>query len=66
MEVHRHTEEAEKMFSDLLEWSYKDDEEATRVRRERNDLHQRDAESCQRVLDLQSELEKEKGLTSAA
>ena len=52
--------EAEKAFEALSVRSRKDDEEAARVRKERDELLQKDAETHQRILDLLSEVEKER------
>jgi hypothetical protein len=54
------------MVSDLSERARKDGEEATQVKNKRDKLHQQDAKACQWILDLQRELEKEKGLTLVA
>jgi hypothetical protein len=40
------------MVSDLFERAHKDDEDATQTVRERDELHQRDAESRQQILNL--------------
>jgi hypothetical protein len=64
-EACRHADEAEKMFMDLLERSRKDDEEATWVKKEWDELLERDTEDCQWILDLQGELEKERDLKLA-
>jgi hypothetical protein len=64
-ETRRHAEEAEKMALDLSERVCKDGEEVVQVVRERGELHQRDAEAGQQILNLQGELEKEKGLKLA-
>ena len=55
-------DEAEKAFEALSVRSRKDDEEATRVRKERDELLQKDAETHQRILDLLSEVQKERDL----
>ena len=46
--------------------SQKDEEEAARVRKERDELLQKDAETCQQVLDLLGEVEKERELKLGA
>ena len=46
-------------FDELSERARRDEEEATRVRKERDELLQRNAEARQRVLDLLAEVEKE-------
>jgi hypothetical protein len=53
------------MFMDLLERSRKYDEEATRVKKEWDELLKRDAEDRQWILDLLGELEKERDLKLA-
>ena len=53
--AHRDADEAEKAFEALSVRSWKDDEEATRVRKEWDELLQRDAETRQRILDLLGE-----------
>ena len=62
----RDADEAEKVFEALLMRSWKDDEDATRVRKERDELLQKDAETCQRILDLLGEVEKERDLKLGA
>ena len=57
--AHRDADEAEKAFKALSARSRKDDEEAARVRKERDELLQKDAETRQRILDLLGEVEKE-------
>jgi hypothetical protein len=66
VEAHQHAKEVEKMVSDVSERARKDGEEATQVKNKRDKLHQQDAKACQWILDLQRELEKEKGLTLVA
>ena len=46
--------------------SWKDDEEAARVRKERDELLQKDAETRQWILDLLGEVEKERDLKLGA
>ena len=65
-ESRRDANEAEKAFEALLARSWKDDEEATRVRKERDELLQKDAETRQRILDLLGEVEKERDLKLGA
>jgi len=60
--AHRDADEVEKAFEALSVRSQKDDEEATRVRTERDVLLQKDAETYQRILDLLGEVEKEMDL----
>jgi len=52
----------EMAFEALSVRSWKDDEEAARVRKERDELLQKDAKTHQRILDLLSEVEKEMDL----
>ena len=61
-EARRDTDEAKKAFKALLARSQKDDEEAARVRKERDELLQNDAETRQWILDLLGEVEKESDL----
>ena len=56
----RDANEADKAFKALSARSWKDDEEATRVRKERDELLQKDAKTCQRILVLLGKVEKEK------
>ena len=53
---------AEKAFEALSVRSRKDDEEAARVRKEQDDLLQKDAKTRQRILDFPGEVEKERDL----
>ena len=46
--------------------SHKDDEEAARVRKDRDELLQKDVETRQRILHLLGEVEKERGLKLGA
>jgi len=57
---------AEKAFEALSARSQKDEEEAARVRKERDELLQRDVETRQRILDLLGEVEKERDLRLGA
>ena len=50
--------EAKKAFEALSARSWKDDEEATRVRKEWDELLQKDAKTHQQILDLLGEVEK--------
>ena len=61
-EACRDADEAEKAFEALSARSHKDDEEADRVRKEWDELLQKDAETHQRILDLLGEVEKERDL----
>jgi hypothetical protein len=65
VEARHHTEEAEKMVLNLSERARKDGEDVAQAVRERDELRRRDAESRQQILNLQGELEKEKGLKLA-
>ena len=62
----RDADEAEKAFEALSVRSQKDEEEAARVRKERDELLQRDTETHQRILDLLGEVEKERDLKLGA
>ena len=53
---------AEKSFDELSERARQDQEEAARVRKERDELLQRDAETHQGIIDLLAEAEKERDL----
>ena len=62
----RDADEAEKAFEALSVRSRKDDKEAIRVMKERDELLQKDAETHQRILDLLGEVEKERDLKLGA
>ena len=62
----RHAVEAEKAFEALLARSRRDNEEATKVRKEWDELLQKDVETHQQILDLLAEVEKERELKLAA
>ena len=62
----RDADEAEKAFEALSMRSRKDDEEATRVRKEQDELLQKDVETRQRILDLLGEIEKERDMKLGA
>ena len=62
----RDAEKAEKAFKALSVRSWKDDEEATRVRKERDELFQKDTESHQQILNLLGKVEKERDLKLGA
>jgi hypothetical protein len=66
VEACQHIEEAERMVSDLSKKPRRDGEEAAQVQKDRDELRQRDAKARQQIPNLQSELEKEKGLTLVA
>ena len=61
-ETLRDANEAEKAFEAMPATLWKDDEEAARVRKEWDELLQRDAETHQWILDLLGEVEKERDL----
>ena len=61
-EACRDADEAEKVFEALSVRSWKDEEEAASVRKERDELLQKDAKTHQRILDLLGEVEKERDL----
>ena len=65
-EARRDADEAEKAFEALSVRSRKDDEEAAKVKRERDELFQKDVETHQRILDLLVEVEKERELKLVA
>ena len=50
------------MFEDLSTRVKQDEEEAARVRKEQDELLQKDAEACQRAVDLLAKLERERDL----
>ena len=57
-----HAEEAERAFEALSARSRRDDEEATKVRKEQDELLQKDAETRRWILDLLAEVKKEREL----
>ena len=59
-------DEAEKAFEALSVRSRRDDEEAAKVRKERDELLQKDAETHQQILDLLAEVEKDRELNLGA
>ena len=61
-EACRHADEAERAFEALSARSWRDDEEAAKVRKEWDELLQKDAKTHQRILDLLAKVEKERGL----
>ena len=65
-EDRRDADEAEKAFEALSARSQKDEEETARVKKERDELLQKDAETRQRILDLLGEVEKERDLKLGA
>ena len=44
--AHRHADEVERVFEALSARSWRDDEEAAKVRKERDELLQKDAKTC--------------------
>ena len=58
----RRLEETKKAFKALSVRVRQDEKEAARVRRERDELLQRDAETHQQILDLLAKAEKERDL----
>ena len=65
-EAYWDADEAKKAFEALSVRSRRDDEEATWVRKERDELLQKDAETHQRILDLLAKVEKERELKLGA
>ena len=61
-EARWNVDEAKKAFEALSVRSRKDDEEAAKVRKEQDELLQKDAKTCQQILDLLGEIEKERDL----
>ena len=61
-EARRHADEAERPFEALSVRSRRDDEEAAKVRKERDELLQKDTETHQWILDLLAEVDKEREL----
>ena len=57
-EAHWDADEAEKSFNTLSVRSWKDDEETARVRKEQDELLQKDAKTRQWILDLLGKVEK--------
>ena len=60
--VCRHADEAERVFEALSTRSQRDNEEAAKVKKERDELLQKDAETHRWILDLLAEVEKEREL----
>ena len=61
-EAHWHADKAERAFEALSVRSWKDDKEATKVKRERDELLSKDAKTHRWILDLLAEVEKEQEL----
>jgi phage terminase small subunit len=59
-EACQHTDEAERMALEQLERSRKDDEEAAAIMKERDELLERDVVTCQRILKLLYEIQRER------
>ncbi|XP_066347672.1 uncharacterized protein [Miscanthus floridulus] len=66
VEARRHADEAERAFEALSARSRKDDEEAAKVRKERDELLRKDAVTRPRILALLAEVEKERELKLGA
>ena len=66
VEAHRHADKAERAFKALSVRSWRDNEEAAKVRKERDELLQMDVDTRQRILDLLAEVEKERELKLGA
>ena len=64
--AHRDADKAEKAFEALSARSWRDNEEATKVRKERDELLQKDAKTFQHILDLLAKVEKERELKLGA
>ena len=62
----RYADEAERAFETLMVRSWRDNEEAAKVRKEQDKLLQKDAETRQRILDLLAEVEQEQELKLGA
>ena len=60
VEARQDADEAKKAFEALSARLRRDEEEAAKVRKERDELLQKDAETRQRILDLLAEVEKER------
>ena len=58
----RDAEDIEKSFGELSKRAQRDQEEATRVRKEQDELLQPDAETLQQIIDLLAEAEKKRDL----
>ena len=65
-EARWHADEAERAFEALSVRLWRDGEEATKVRKERDELLQKDAETHQQILDLLAEVKKERELKLGA
>ena len=65
-EAHRHADKAKRAFKALSARSWRDDKEATKVRKEQDELLRKDVETHQRILDLLAKVEKERELKLGA
>ena len=66
VEARRHANEVKTMFEALSATSRRDDKEAAKVRKEQDELLQKDAETHQWILNLLAEVEKEQELKLGA
>ena len=66
IKAHQDANQAEQAFEALSARSRKDDKEATRVRKEQDELLQKDTKTRQWILDLLCEVEKERDLKLGA
>ena len=66
VEACRDAEDAEKSFDELSERALWNHEEAARVRKQQDELLQRDAKTRQRIIDLLAKAEKERDLKLGA
>ena len=64
--AHRDANEAEKAFEALSARSWRDEEVAAKVRKEQDELLEKDSEARQWILDLLAEVEKERELKLGA
>ena len=64
--TYRHADEAERVFEALSVRSWRDNEEAAMVRKEQDELLQKDAETLRWILDLLAKVEKERELKLGA
>ena len=65
-EARQHADEAKRAFEALSARSWRDDKDAAKVRKERDELLQKDIEARQNILDLLVEVEKERELKLGA
>ena len=64
--AYRHADKAERAFEALSAMSWRDDEAAAKVRKERDELLQKDTETHLRTLDLLAKVEQERELKLGA